>query len=176
MKPRVVGWARRFKEHALDKDYLCRGVALGILLGFVAPPGTQMVLAAVLSPLFYANPMAAVLLVWVSNPLTMPFMYGAALVLGGFLLGMDTMHLLHPGHHDWWSLLTDYTLHLKVTMAIGLGLAILGTLSALLGYGLTWLLGDHFIAAVRYFAHEAHLPGHGPTPSNDKPQPPRADG
>jgi uncharacterized protein (DUF2062 family) len=168
LRPMVVCWARRFKQHALDKEYLCRGVALGLLLGFVAPPGTQMVFAALLAPFLYANPVAAVLFVWVSNPITMPFMYGAALVLGGFLLGMDTLHLLRPGHQDWWSLLTDYTLHLKVSVAVGLGLAIMGTASALLGYWLTWLLGDRFIAGVRHFAHEAHLPRRGNAHSKDK--------
>jgi uncharacterized protein (DUF2062 family) len=168
LRPLVVSWARRFREHALDKDYLCRGVALGLLMAFLAPPGTQMVFAALLAPFFYANPVAAVLLVWVTNPLTMPFIYGSALVLGGSLLGMDTLHLLRESHHNWWSLLTDYTLHLKVTMAIGLGLALMGTASALLGYWLTWLLGDQFIAAVRHFSHEAHLPRRGKAHPKDQ--------
>jgi hypothetical protein len=51
---------------------------------------------------------------------------------------------------------------------VGLGLAIMGTASALLGYWLTWLLGDRFIAGVRHFAHEAHLPRRGNAHSKDK--------
>ena len=63
------------------------GVAIGIFVAWTPTIGLQMILTVLLSALLRANKVVGVPFVWISNPLTVPFIYGPSYALGRFLLG-----------------------------------------------------------------------------------------
>ena len=67
-------------------DRIARGMALGLFIGMTPTFGVQMGLALVLALLLRENKLAAVLGVWVTNPLTAPFIYGLEYEVGRRLL------------------------------------------------------------------------------------------
>ncbi len=74
---------------------------IGLFCAFLPVP-IQMLIAAALAVLFRCNLPIAVVLVWVSNPLTYPPMFYFAYRLGAWLLDMrletDQVHM----NLDWW--------------------------------------------------------------------------
>ncbi|GEM_PF-3245920 len=67
-------------------------VALGVFLGFTPLMGTHMVLGIIAAYLFKVNLPLLLLCVWISNPLTYPFLILYYYYLGSFLLGMDVQY------------------------------------------------------------------------------------
>ena len=83
------------QKYNIPKEYLfinrkmvTRAVLIGIAIGLIPMP-FQMLL--VVGMIFFVkfNVPIALLMVWLSNPLTMPFMYYVEYVTGVYLLGMD---------------------------------------------------------------------------------------
>ncbi len=109
-----------------------RSAALAFAVGFFCmylPIPGQMIMAAILALLVGANLPVSVVLVWITNPVTMPPMFYAAYMVGAWILGVEsnispdlfTMGgAVHELGHIWWPLL--------------LGSLILGTLLAGVGY------------------------------------------
>ncbi|MCY4472437.1 MAG: DUF2062 domain-containing protein [Kistimonas sp.] len=69
----------------LNRRTAARGVGVGVFVAFIPVP-LQMVLAAALALLTGSNLPLAVALVWITNPLTMPFLWYATYRFGCFLL------------------------------------------------------------------------------------------
>jgi len=63
------------------------GVAVGIFIAWTPTIGFQMILTVLLSACLKANKVVGLPFVWISNPLTVPFIYGPSYALGRFLLG-----------------------------------------------------------------------------------------
>ncbi|MDD3802456.1 MAG: DUF2062 domain-containing protein [Desulfuromonas sp.] len=78
----------RFVRLRGQPDEIARGFALGIFIGMTPTLGVQMLLALLLALLLCQNKLAAALGVWISNPLTAPFLYLAQYETGRFLLDM----------------------------------------------------------------------------------------
>lgn len=74
---------------------------IGLFCAFLPIP-TQMLLAAVLAVAFRCNLPIAVVLVWISNPLTFPPMFYFAYRLGAWLLDMRLETDTVPMDLDWW--------------------------------------------------------------------------
>ncbi len=68
-------------------ESIARGSAIGLLVGFAVPFSLQMVVAFPLSLLFKASKVQSLLLTWVSNPLTIPFIYPFQCYVGSWLIG-----------------------------------------------------------------------------------------
>ena len=66
------------------------GTALGIFIALTPTVGVQMALAVILGTLIRANRIIAVVLCWISNPVTFLPMYYGYYWLGGKVLGIDT--------------------------------------------------------------------------------------
>jgi len=109
------------------------GFALGLFIGMTPSIGFQMAIAAFLAALFKWNKFSAAIGVWITNPLTAPFIYSINYLIGARLLeikrgysltseisiaGMS--HLLHKAPEILWALI--------------LGGAILGLPLAVAGY------------------------------------------
>ncbi len=62
------------------------GAAMGIFIGFTPLLGLQMIIAAVFATFFKLSRIAAVTMVYITNPLTAAFIYGACYLLGIFML------------------------------------------------------------------------------------------
>lgn len=70
----------------LTRISISRGVFIGLLIAFVPLP-IQMLLAALFAIIFRANLPVSVVVVWVSNPLTMAPMFYLAYKIGNAILG-----------------------------------------------------------------------------------------
>lgn len=116
-----------------------RGVALGMVAGFLFPVA-QIAIAALFALPFRANVPVAALTTFITNPLTTPFLWFLAYRIGAWVLHSDAPAIVQPVAEatDW--------LH-RVTGALGwlwdkgpafaLGLVILTSVSAGLGYALS---------------------------------------
>jgi len=83
------------QKYNIPKEYLfvnrkmvTRALLVGIAIGLIPMP-FQMVLVVGMIFFFKFNVPIALLMVWLSNPLTMPFMYYIEYVTGVYLLGME---------------------------------------------------------------------------------------
>lgn len=77
----------------INRQAVSRAVAVGLFLSFIPLPG-HMLLAALLAILLHANLLISVVLVWISNPLTMGPMYFFA-----YEVGVHLLHLPHQSFH-----------------------------------------------------------------------------
>ncbi|MFP4306344.1 MAG: DUF2062 domain-containing protein [Desulfococcaceae bacterium] len=68
---------------------IARGFALGLFVGMTPFWGLHMAIAVFVAALFKWNKIAAATGVWISNPLTAPFLYGATLLTGSRFLGVE---------------------------------------------------------------------------------------
>lgn len=72
----------------INRKMITRGVAIGIFWAFIPMP--MQMLAVVASTLFIRfNVPIAIVMVWLSNPFTMPFMYYIEYLTGNFILGNE---------------------------------------------------------------------------------------
>ena len=83
------------KKYNIPREYLSinrKSISLGILIGLFwgfIPMPMQMLAVVAMTPLFKFNVPIAISMVWLSNPLTMPFMYYMEYQTGNFLLGKE---------------------------------------------------------------------------------------
>jgi uncharacterized protein len=87
---------RQFKLNVLrflrlrgTPDEIAKGFALGIFIGLTPTFGFQMIIAIFLAILLHENKLAAALGVWITNPLTAPFIYALEYETGRLLLGLS---------------------------------------------------------------------------------------
>jgi uncharacterized protein (DUF2062 family) len=96
----TIGKPSRFIE-SLKKAYvrflkirgtpreIALGFALGIFVAFSPTMGFQMAIAIPIAAMLKWNKIAAAMAVWVSNPITAPFIYGPTYFVGAKILGMS---------------------------------------------------------------------------------------
>ena len=87
------------KKYSIRREYLSvnrkaitRGLLVGIFWAFIPMP-LQMLAVALTTPFFRFNVPIAIVAVWLSNPLTMPFMYYIEYLTGNFILGKDALSI-----------------------------------------------------------------------------------
>ncbi|PNU19899.1 DUF2062 domain-containing protein [Geothermobacter hydrogeniphilus] len=85
----------RFVRLQGTPNEISRGVALGIAIGMTPTFGFQMVIAAFWAWVLKESKVAAILGVWITNPLTAPFIYALEYETGRTMLGMDYVSLPH---------------------------------------------------------------------------------
>jgi len=73
---------------SLSRRKVLGGVFIGIFVAFIPMP-FQMVLVAFLAIIFKVNFPVTLPLVWISNPLTMPFIYFFEYEIGNFVLNVE---------------------------------------------------------------------------------------
>lgn len=122
----------RFVRLRSAPDEIAKGVALGVFVGMTPTMGLHMPLAIFLAYLLRENRLAAGLGVWVTNPLTAPFIYALQYETGRLLLGLERVGM--PGE---FSREAFAGLGLKLLLPLCLGSLIYGILCAGLAYALT---------------------------------------
>lgn len=112
-------------------DEVAKGFALGILIGMTPTFGFQIVLAVFFAFLLKENKLAAIIGVFITNPVTAPFIYALEYESGRLLLGMD-----HAKFPDALTFSALVGLGWDVLLPLCLGSLIYGTLCAGLSYAL----------------------------------------
>lgn len=113
-------------------DEVAKGVALGIFIGMTPTFGFQMLIAVFCAWVLKENRLAAALGVWVTNPVTAPFIYALEYESGRLILGMERAQL--PLRFSYEAL---KTLGWEVLVPLSAGSAIYGVLCGSLAYALT---------------------------------------
>jgi len=110
------------------------GFALGLFIGMTPTIGFQMPIAVFFAALFKWNKIAAAVAVWITNPLTAPFIYSFSYVVGAKILGFKIAPKLLTGLD--FSTLKEAGA--KILLATTVGGVIVGVPLALLGYYLAF--------------------------------------
>ena len=128
-----------------DPSYIARGVALGLLIGWVIPMGFQIILVLPLAFVLKAAKVPAIVFTFVSNHFTVIFLYPLQCWLGSLVLrsGLTFEKLTrmtreivaaleNASMQEAWR--TFSTLGAQVIAAFFVGGLLLGVPSALIGY------------------------------------------
>ncbi len=118
----------------INRKSISRATAVGLFTCFLPIP-FQMVVAAGLAVVFYANLPVSVITVWVSNPITMPPMLYAAYKVGSYVMQLPRSRF---GTALGWEWLIEQIGQIWYPMIIGC--LIFGFLAAGLGYYIIQLL------------------------------------
>lgn len=131
-------------EHAI-----ALGTSIGVFLGLTPTVGVQMLTVMVLSALtrrfFRFNVMAALMAVYISNPITIVPIYWALYKTGSFFVGGEVSRsqfaaiLEYNNFAEWWNTIVDLLIGLGQPLLIGT--AIIAIPGGILTYPLMrWLL------------------------------------
>ena len=86
---------------SINRKSISKGVFIGLFLGFIPMP-MQMLAVLSITPFIKFNVPIAISMVWLSNPITMPFMYYMEYQTGNFLLGNESLSNIELTL-DWFS-------------------------------------------------------------------------
>lgn len=113
---------------ALNRRAVARATAAGLFIAFVPAPG-HMVLATVAAIWLRFNLPVAVVMVWVTNPVTFPVIFYGAYRLGAWLLDTPARHVHFEMSFQWLA----GEVH-DIWAPLLLGCFVFGLVSALLGH------------------------------------------
>lgn len=134
-----------------------RGVALGMVAGFLFPVA-QIAIAALFALPFRANVPVAALTTFITNPFTTPFLWFLAYKIGSWILHSDAPAIAQPAAEatGWLQTITGAFHWLWAQgPAFGLGLIVLTSLCAVVGYAAT-ALGWRLWIARKWRHRHAH--------------------
>jgi len=86
---------------SINRKSISRGILIGLFWGFIPMP-MQMLAVLAITPFIKFNVPIAISMVWLSNPITMPFMYYMEYQTGNFLLGREELANIELTL-DWFS-------------------------------------------------------------------------
>ncbi len=112
----------------INRHSVSRAFLVGIFLCFIPMP-FQMLAAAFFAIWFNANLPLSVVLVWISNPLTMPPMFYFSYKIGAWILDRPVLNFEFQAS---WSWISERILDIGIPLY--LGSLIVATLSACLAY------------------------------------------
>jgi uncharacterized protein (DUF2062 family) len=125
-------YARFLKIRGTPRE-IALGTALGLFVAMSPTMGFQMAIAIPIAALFKWNKLAAATAVWVSNPITAPFIYGPTYFVGAKLSGMS-LGLNAADAASGSTMLAFAEKAPKIFGAMTLGGVILGLPLAVIGY------------------------------------------
>jgi uncharacterized protein len=114
----IVAQARQLQG---DPHSIATGMAIGVFIGVTPTIPLHTVLAVALAFIFKCSKPAAIIGVWVGNPITIPFFYIGSYQLGAFLFNISTP--FNPEHISIHQLME---LGLETTVAMNIGGILLG--------------------------------------------------
>lgn len=113
----------------LNRHSVAGAFLLGMICAFIPIP-FQMVLAAALAVIFHVNIPISVVMVWLTNPLTMPPLYYFSYEIGQWLLGQpDVENFVFEPTLDWMLNLLEHNWQPFI-----LGCMVTGVVLGLIGY------------------------------------------
>ena len=113
------------------------GFALGIFIGMTPTMGIQMPIAVLFAAMLKWSKISAAFGVWITNPITSPFIYGITYLVGAKLLGLKSI-LTVPDDLNW-SIVKEILINAPVILgALTVGGIIVGLPLAILSYYLSY--------------------------------------
>lgn len=109
------------------------GFALGLFLGFTPTMGIQLALAVFFASLLKWNKYAAAIGVWITNPVTAPFIYGFTYFAGSRLTGLNNSYNLNL-EFNWNTLIDLLTNSPGLIVSLFVGGLVVGLPVAAMGY------------------------------------------
>jgi len=126
------GYERFLKIRGKPRE-IALGLALGLFVAMSPTMGFQMIIAIFFATLLKWNKIAAAISVWLTNPITAPFIYSITYLIGAKLLGTASLKALPKE----LSFSTIYALLQKapeIILAMTIGGMIIGLPLAIIGY------------------------------------------
>ncbi|MBA1149546.1 DUF2062 domain-containing protein [Ectothiorhodospiraceae bacterium WFHF3C12] len=118
----------------LNRRSVAGGVAVGLFTAFLPVP-IQMAIAALAAIAFRVNIIIAVMLVWISNPITIPPMFYFTYTVGTWILGAPMHPVAFEPTLSWfWEKFGE------IWQPLLLGSVLIGAVVSFAGYGLAHLL------------------------------------
>ena len=124
------------------------GFALGVFVGLTPTMGIQMPIAVFLAAIIKWSKISAAFGVWITNPITAPFIYAATYFVGANLLGLETAMNLSEELN--WDLIKDMLSNAPLIFgALTVGGILLGLPLAVLGYYLAFAAVNQYQQRVK---------------------------
>jgi len=128
----------RFLKIRGNPHEIALGFALGLFVGMAPCMGIQTVIAVFFASLFKWNKISAAVGVWISNPVSAPFLYGFTFYIGSLFTGITES--FHPvGVFDFSYLYQIVLKAREIFWTLTLGGVIIGLPVAVLGYYLSYI-------------------------------------
>jgi len=146
-KEGLVGIIRRLYERFIRirgaPREVALGFALGIFVGMTPTVGVQTPIAIFLAALFKWSKLASAIGVWISNPLTVPIIYGVTYITGAKLLNLEPV--VNMSLSPTWSTLKAMLQKAPQTFgAMTVGGILLGIPLAIVSYYLSYAAVDKY--------------------------------
>ena len=126
----------RFVKIRGNPREIALGFALGIFIGMTPTMGIQMPIAVFIAALLKWSKISAAFGVWITNPVTSPFIYGFTYIVGAKLIGLKSI-LTVPADLNW-SIVKEILINAPVIFgALTVGGIIVGLPLAVLSYYLS---------------------------------------
>jgi len=132
VKRKIKDFVVQAKQLKGDPRYVATGMAIGVFIGVTPTIPLHTVLAVAIAFVFKCSKPAAIIGVWVGNPITIPFFYIGSYHLGTFLFNIST-----PFNPDHTSIHQLMQLGLEITVAMNIGGVLLGIPFGVAAYFIT---------------------------------------
>jgi len=138
----------RFVKIRGQPKEIALGFALGVFVGMTPSMGFQTPLAVFLAALVKWSKISAAMGVWITNPLSAPFIYGVNYVIGANLIGVDSTFPFYDGFslQSAKEILSNAP---AIFGALWLGGVVLGIPLAILTYFLSFFIVNRYQAGVK---------------------------
>ena len=134
---RLVSISKRAYERLLkirgEPNQIALGFALGLFVGMSPTMGFQIVVAVSLAALLKWNKISTAIGVWITNPLTAPFIYGMNYLVGAKLYGINKSFKL-PEDLSLYAVAAMLKKTPEILYALIIGGIVLGLPLAVAGY------------------------------------------
>ena len=130
----IRGLARYFYDRFIrlhgSPEQIAWGAAVGFFVAMTPTMGIQTLLAVPLAAFFKINKVAAAATVWLTNPVTAPFVYGFNYMVGAKLLGypLKAAFFSNPSYETLWHS------GRRVFLSLTVGGTLTGIIVGLVGY------------------------------------------
>jgi uncharacterized protein (DUF2062 family) len=128
----------RFLKIRGNPNEIALGFALGLFVGMAPCMGIQTIIAVFVASLFKWNKISAAVGVWISNPVSAPFLYGFTFYIGSIFTGI-TNSFKPTSVFDFQYLYEIVSNAPGIFWALTIGGIVAGIPIALLGYYLSYM-------------------------------------
>jgi hypothetical protein len=159
-KGKLIAWYKtaydRFIRIKGTPREIAMGFAMGLFIGMTPTMGFQMVIAIFFAAIFGINKISSAAGVWITNPVTAPFVYGMNYMVGKkvFHIEVITPHIGDLSMKSLIDLLCDTP---GIFLALTLGGIVLGLPLAIGGYYLAHAAVDNYQIMKKKHVHPKPL-------------------